>query len=590
MFIRKRALERIAKERVLFERHPGGDTLTCLVYPNVYPLGMANLGFQSVYQIFDRDARVSVDRAFLPDADERELIRARRERFISFEQARPLSDFEILAFSVSFETDYLNVVSILEMAGIPLRRDDREGRGYPLVIAGGSAVFLNPEPIADFVDLFLIGEGEEMIPEFLASYREARDSGLAGARLMEHLSRVEGAYVPEHFTPIYDESGALAAVNYRGPAERPAVRRRFIKDLDRFTTASLILTDESVFGDMYLVEASRGCQWGCRFCAAGFMYRPIRYRSPENLIAQAQSGLAERSVIGLVGAEMASVPGVARIAEAVADRGGRLSPSSLKADCISPQLAASLARNGNQSVTVAPEAGSERMRRVINKNLTEGEILDAAAMLIGGGVENLKLYFMCGLPEENDDDVTAIADLTARILDRARASRKRVGRVTVSLNPFVPKPWTPFQWDPMQDPRIIKRKIAILRSALGRLPGMVELDAESPREAYFQTMVSRGDRRVGKILERLNRQRCERPGEIWQELKAIGREAASGGEVMPDPDSFVTRAYGHDEVLPWDFIDHHIYKWFLLSERKKAHFEHQTNPCDVTRCTVCGAC
>ena len=583
MFIRKRALERIAKEKLLFERRPGGDIATCLVYPNIYRLGMANLGFQAVYRIFDRDRRVSIDRAFLPDADERAIVRARREPLLSFEQGRPLSDFEILAFSISFETDYLNLVAILEMAGIPLRRADRAGRGYPLLIAGGSAVFLNPEPIADFVDLCLIGEGEEMIPAFLARYHQAR--GLDSPAMLDHLAGVDGAYVPEHFAPVYSESGGLAEVKYRGPA-RAQVRRRMIKDLDQFATTSLILTEESVFGDMYLVEASRGCQWGCRFCAAGFMYRPIRYRSPGQLAADARVGLAERSVIGLVGAEMATVPGIVAVAEAVADGGGRLSPSSLKADCISPALAAVLARNGNHSVTVAPEAGSERMRKVINKNLTEQEILDAAAMMVGEGVENLKLYFMCGLPEERDEDVIEIAALTARILERARTSRQHVGRVTVSLNPFVPKPWTPFQWDPMQDPRTIKRKIALVRNALGPLGGAVEVDAESPREAYFQTMVSRGDRRVGKILERLNEKRCDGPGEIWHELRAIGRE---GGE-WPDPDSFVTRAYDASELLPWDFIDHHIDKWFLLSERRKAHFEHQTNPCDVTRCMVCGAC
>ncbi len=532
MFIRKRALERIAKERVLFERGRGGDIGTCLVYPNIYRLAMANLGFQAVYQIFDRDPSVSADRAFLPDPDEREAIRARREPLLSFEHGRPLSDFEILAFSISFETDYLNLAAILEMAGIPIRRADRAGRGYPLVVAGGSAVFLNPEPIADFVDLCLIGEGEEMIPEFLARYRDAR--GLGASAMLDRLVGVDGAYIPEHFAPVYGEAGMLAEVKYHGPA-RARVRRRLIKDLDQFPARSQILTEESVFGDMYLVEASRGCQWGCRFCAAGFMYRPIRYRSSEALIADARAGLAERSVIGLVGAEMATVPGVADIAGAVADAGGRLSPSSLKADCISPALAAALARNGNRSVTIAPEAGSERMRKVINKNLTEDQILNAAAIMVGEGVENLKLYFMCGLPEERDPDVIAIAGLTARILERARASRQRVGRVTVSLNPFVPKPWTPFQWDPMEDPRSIKRKIALVRTALGPLGSSVEVCAESPREAYFQTMVSRGDRRVSKILERLNEKRCEGAGEIWQELKDIGREAGPAAAGCPTP-------------------------------------------------------
>jgi radical SAM superfamily enzyme YgiQ (UPF0313 family) len=378
-------------------------------------------------------------------------------------------------------------------------------------------------------------------------------------------------------------------VTYSGPGEA-RVQRRMIEDLDRFTTASLILTRESVFGDMYLVEASRGCQWGCRFCAAGFMYRPIRYRSSQKLITEAARGLTERGVIGLVGAEMASVPGVAEIANSVADSGGRLSPSSLKADCISPQLAAALRRNGNRSVTVAPEAGSERLRKVINKNLTEAQILEASAMLAGESIENLKLYFMIGLPEERDEDVLAIARLTAKILERVRAQKRVPGHVTVSLNPFVPKPWTPFQWDPMEEARSIKRKIVMLRAELSALGGSaIELDAESPRDAYFQTLVSRGDRRVGAILERLSEAGHDAAGPIWQELRRIKREAGDGSKI-PDPDCFVTRRYDQDEILPWDFIDHHIHKWFLLSERKKAHYEHQTKPCDVTRCTVCGAC
>src|SRR5579863_8791404 len=455
MFPRKRALDRIAGEKVLYERRRGGDLPVCVVYPNVYSLGMANLGFQAIFHIFDTEPRVLADRAFLPDADERAAIHARGANLVSFEQGRALTDFEIVAFSISFETDYLNVLNILRMAGIPARRADRAGRSFPLIIAGGSAVFLNPEPIADFIDLFLIGEGEEMVPEFIERWDATRGSPTQP----RDLATVQGAYLPDFYTPVYDDAGRLATVKYDGPGIAQ-VNRRLIRDLNRFTTSSLILTEESVFGDMFLVEASRGCQWGCRFCAAGFMYRPIRYRAPEMLIAEAERGLDERNVIGLVGAEMASVPGVADIASAVVDRGGRLSPSSLKADCISPALASALARGGNQSVTVAPEAGSERMRKVINKNLTETEILSAAEMMLGEGVGNLKFYFMLGLPEERDEDVLAIADLVARVLERARARRTRIGSVTVSLNPFVPKPWTPFQWDPMEDARSIKRKVA----------------------------------------------------------------------------------------------------------------------------------
>ena len=480
---------------------------------------------------------------------------------------------------------------MLRMAGIPPRRADRAGRNYPLIIAGGSAIFLNPEPIADYIDLFLIGEGEEMVPEFLAAYQDARASTGNEAPRLHDLARVEGAYLPDYFTPRLDAHGRIESVDYTGPGT-PRVKRRLVSDLDRFSTSSLILTEESVFGDMYPGRSQPRMPMGMPVLRGG-VHVPSDSLSQSRKDHGRGDSAACRSAAssGWSGAEMASVPGVAEIATAVADAGGRLSPSSLKADCVSPKLAAALARGGARSVTVAPEAGSERMRKVINKNLTESEILNAAEMLIGGGVESLKLYFMIGLPEERDEDVIEIANLTGRILERARSNKRRVGHVTVSLNPFVPKPWTPFQWDPMEDAASVKRKIALLRAALGRIGGAsIELNAESPREAYFQTLVSRGDRRVGPILERLSERGCDDAGAIWHELRAIKREVGEGVTDLPNPDFYVTRQYTHDEVLPWDFIDHHIHKWFLLSERKKAHYEHQTKPCDVTRCTVCGAC
>src|SRR6516164_8529487 len=251
MFLRKRALARIANEKVLYERHPGGDIAVCVIYPNVYPVGMANLGFQAVYHIFETARGVDVDRAFLPDPDERVAIRSGGAQLLSFERGRPLTDFEIIAFSISFETDYLNVITLLRMAGMPLRRRERVGRHYPLVIAGGSAVFLNPEPIADFIDLFLIGEGEEMVPEFLTAYERERNAAGPPANVLctesslRLVLQVDGAYLPDHFEPEFDDSGRIRTVNYRGPGEG-RVKRRMIRDLDRFTTASLILTEESV--------------------------------------------------------------------------------------------------------------------------------------------------------------------------------------------------------------------------------------------------------------------------------------------------------------------------------------------------------
>jgi radical SAM superfamily enzyme YgiQ (UPF0313 family) len=566
-------LTRLAAERRLFTPGPRGPLSICLVYPNSYPVGMANLGFQAVLRILNDDAHVMVERAFLPEVPRSEWSRPIR----SFEGDRPLGDFDVLAFSISFETDYLHVLDVLALAGLPLRRSAR-GSSAPLVVAGGPATFLNPEPLAEFVDLFLIGEAEEMLPEFLtraAAGAPGRDA------LLDRTEDVAGAYRPDRFHPRYAADGTLAALDYDGPFT-PRVVRRYLARLDQRDTTSEILSPEAVFGDMFLVEGSRGCEWGCRFCAAGFMYRPVRYRSPGRLRESVARGLEERRTIGLVGAEMASQPAIASLCQEIAAAGGRASPSSLKADLITPALAQALGTGGNRSVTVAPEAGSERLRRVINKNLTEADVLRAAEWLVGGGVEALKLYVMVGLPTETAADVDAITELVHAVRARLMAGgRPKVGRILVSINPFVPKPWTPFQWEAMEDLGSLKRKLAGVRRRLSAIPA-VQCETESPREGYLQTLFSRGDRRTAEILERLQ----AAPGSWWPTLRGL----RGGRHDVVDPDRFVLRPWATDELLPWDFVDHGVDKRYLVAERRKAYAELQTPPCDTHTCHSCSAC
>ncbi len=565
-----------SEEQLLFRPNTEGPVSVCLAYPNSYGVAMGNLGYQTVYRILATSPGVVCERLCLAGAGTEPR---------TIESGRAAGDFDIIAFSVSFESDYPNIVRLLRASGVPVRARDRSrdgGRDWPLLIAGGPAVFLNPEPIAAFFDLFLIGEAEEMLPEAFAG--TGTWPGKSRRDILDEMSAVTGAYRPDFYEVDYDAAGEL--VSFEPHDGAPAkVSRRYVKDLDRAPATTAVVAPEAVFGDQFLVEASRGCEWGCRFCAAGFMYRPVRHRSARGVARDALAGLNTAATVGLVGAEMASHPGLAGTCEMVADAGGRVSPSSLKADVISARLAAALARGGTRSVTVAPEAGSERMRRVINKNLNDDEIMRATDLLVGDGVDSLKLYFMCGLPTETGADLDGIVDLVGRIRGRVIAGgrrRGRVGRIKVSINPFVPKPWTPFQWDPMVEVGDLQGRMAGLRRALGRIAN-VTVDSESPREAYLQTLLSRGDRRVASVVEAL-----AGTTRWWQELAAMRR--GSHPAVRLDPDRYVTGSYQQASLLPWDFIDHHIDRDYLWLERRRAWAERETEPCDVATCHSCGAC
>jgi len=562
-------------EELLFRPNSSGRVSVCLAYPNRYEVAMANLGYQAVYRILATQPGVVCERLFLDDAT-------------TFESNRSPGDFDVVAFSLSFESDYPNIVRMLDGAGIPARAADRgrSGRAWPVLLAGGPATFLNPEPVAPFFDVFLIGEGEEMIPE--AFDGAAGWQGAGRDAVIDALGAVAGAYRPDRYEPAYDEAGRLVGVTALAAAP-PRVERRYVRDLDARPVTTAVKAPGAVFGDYFLVEASRGCEWGCRFCAAGFMYRPVRHRDSEAVRRDALAGLEHASTVGLVGAEMASHPGIAATCERVAAAGGRVSPSSLKADVITPRLAAALAGSGTRSVTIAPEAGSERMRRVINKNLSEAEILRATDLMVGDGVDSLKLYFMCALPTETVEDLDGIVELTRRIRERLLGhgrARGRVGKIKVSINPFVPKPWTPFQWDAMVPVADAQKRIARLRRSLGRLSN-VDMESESPREAYLQTLFSRGDRRVATIVEALARG-DDGPHGWWQQLQRMRRGEHDSVDV--DPDRFVTREYDEAEVFPWDFIDHHINRSYLWLERRRALAERETEPCDVATCRTCGAC
>ena len=554
-----------------------GDIRFHLTYPNNYWVAMSNLGFQAVYDILARDQRVIVERGFLPENSDEKEQQATKWR--SFESDRLLGDCDILGFSLSFETDYSHLIRILNNQGLLFNSwQEREAAAQgkfsmPIIIAGGTAITLNPEPVADLIDALVIGEAEELLPEMIDVFHEAKTKGWSREQLLLGLAQIEGIYVPRFYEPHYNQDGTMLRFDARDDVP-PRPRRRFVKDLSKFKTHSRILTSETEFKSMFLTETGRGCEMGCRFCVAGYIYRPIRKRSEEVLQETVQIGLENSDAIGFVGAAVSSHKSIAKLAQKVAESGARASLSSIMSQKVSKALAASISESEYKTVALAPEAGSTRLRRAAGKRVDNEQVINAARELAESGIRGFKLYFIVGLPTETDEDVDAIAALAITIRDTVFEISKTSGKlawVSLSINPFIPKASTPFQWESMLDPKVLDKKIERIRKLVIKVPNL-ELRFEPPKESYFQGLLSRGDRRVVRLLLEV-----ERRGENWKWL--MKKTSAPILEGVPAVDFYVSRKIGFNELLPWEVVDSLIPRDLLEREAMRAyHGEGWTQP------------
>jgi radical SAM superfamily enzyme YgiQ (UPF0313 family) len=552
--LKKKAQALLAAEQGTVRKDWGGKIAVALVYPNAYAVGMSNLGFQTIYRHLNALPDVVCERVFLPDPAEVAELRRTQTVPFSLESQRPLTDFHLIGFSVTYEGDYINVLRVLALAGIPLRAADRRPHD-PLVLMGGVCAFSNPEPIAPFMDFVVVGEGEELVGELIAAYR-AEHRGRTS--FLDRLTAMPGVYVPERYEVRYRPDGTLADVVALDGAPPVVVKRR-LRDVDAFRTVAAVKTPHAEYGHMALLEVGKGCGRGCRFCLEGQVYRPVRHRSVQALRETIEQLARDGETrVGLVGACVSDYPWIDDLLKVVEDSGLELSISSLRADSLTDGLAAALARGGHRTLTIAPEAGTERLRGAIRKAITDEQILTACDLVRAHGIPNLKTYFMIGQPTETDEDVAAIPDLARRMLDRLRALDPRgrpFGRLTLSISSFVPKPWTPFQWASFAGAGALAAKLDTIKRGVGGMPAVRVLH-ENPREAALQALLARGDRRVADFLERA----AGLDGDWRRALR----------EWDGDADFHTTRARSVDERLPWDHFEVGVKKTGLAREWERA--------------------
>ena len=567
------------------------DVRVAFCFPDTYEIGMSNIGMRILYGLMNEMPGVWCERVFAPWGDMEEQMRAHAIPLYALESHDPVKAFDLIAFTIGYEMSYTNILNMLELSCVPLLAREREGLEN-IVFAGGVCA-VNPEPLADFIDFFSLGEGEEITKEIIDCYRQAKKDGCTKQEFLLRVSKIDGVYVPAFYEHTYNEDGTLAAITPKNGA--PArVRKRIMQDMDKsyFPTKTIVPSTEIVH-DRTNLEIFRGCIRGCRFCQAGFCYRPVRAKSVDTLCRQAiesleDSGNSEMTLASLSTSDYRKLPELAdKLLDYCEPRKINLSLPSLRADNFSRDLMLRVQKVRKSGLTFAPEAGSQRLRDAINKNVTEREILETCATAFSGGWNSVKLYFMLGLPTETDEDVAAIAELVNKIVYcwRQNATNKK-RRLSINLATafFVPKPFTPFQWEKQTSPEEYLRRVHLLQSCLTARG--VDYRYHESDLSRLEAVLARGDRRLSKVLLRAHALGCKLDG--WDEYFRYDLWMQAFSDCGVDPEFYTTRGFAEDEILPWQTIDIGVSRDFFLRERALA-YQSVTTPDCRTKCAGCGA-
>ena len=560
-------------------------------FPDTYEIGMSNLGYRILYGILNDMPGVWCQRAFAPWGDMEEEMRAAGIPLYALESGDPVRDFDIIGFSVGYEMAYTAILNMLDLAGVPLRGEDRPGL-TPLVIAGGTAMY-NAEPVADFIDMALIGEGEDLLPEVVNLCRRAKAEGWDKPRLLRAAAQIQGVYVPSLYDVAYNSDGTIAAITPRDGAPAKVVKR-VVHDMDKaYYPAKTIVPSTEIVHDRVTLEVFRGCIRGCRFCQAGYVYRPVRCRSKDLLVRYGQEAVADSGYqeMTLSSLSTSDYPDLVALCDGLGPLCERdhvnLSLPSLRADNFSMELMQRLQKGRKAGLTFAPEAGTQRLRDAINKNLTEEDLHQSLRTAFSGGWNAVKLYFMLGLPTETDEDVLAIAEMANHVMHtwREYASNKSRGvRITVSTSWFVPKPFTAFQWEPQISREEYERRVKLLREAI--TAKAVTYNWHDGDTSFLEAVLARGDRRLGRVLERVH----QKGGRLdaWSDYFSLDRWMEAFAECGIDPAFYANRERAREEILPWSMISCYVSDDYLWRQRELA-YQSVTTPDCRTRCSGCGA-